>query len=162
TDLHFVQVNENIHVKSVVGPAEQAVKIAQLVDVTVSGKVTDSNGEPIPGVTVSLPGTTIGTATDLDGRYSLTVPEGTTLVFSFIGFETQSIMVGDRSVIDVVLGEDMAALEEVVGVGYGTQKKETLTGSIVSVDGDALKRSPSPNISNSLAGRLSGLMVVSG
>src|SRR5690554_6128691 len=83
TDLHFVQVNENIHVKSASNNREQAVEIVQVVDVTITGTVTDSNGDPIPGVTVSLPGTTIGTATDLDGRYSLTVPEGSTLVFSF-------------------------------------------------------------------------------
>src|SRR5690606_35171440 len=109
------------------GQAENPVLIEnEIRDVTVSGTVTDPNGEPIPGVTVSVPGTTIGTATDLDGRYSLTVQEGSTLVFSFIGFEPQSIAVGDRSVIDVVLSEDMASLEEVVVVGYGTQKKSHL------------------------------------
>ncbi|MEX2593937.1 MAG: TonB-dependent receptor [Anditalea sp.] len=153
--LSFNQLYLNIHAKK--SDKDQMVSD---VDVTVTGTVTDTNGEPIPGVTVSVPGTTIGTATDLDGKYVLSVPEGTTLAFSFIGFETRSIAVGDRSVIDVILNEDMASLDEVVVVGYGTQKKETLTGSIVSVDGDALQRSPSPNISNSLAGRLPGLVVV--
>src|SRR5690606_389689 len=98
TELSFVQVNENIHVKSAGTNKEQAVEIAQVVDVTISGIVTDENGEPIPGVTVSLPGTTVGTATDLDGRYSLTVPEGSTLVFSFIGFEARSIQVTGQSI----------------------------------------------------------------
>src|SRR5690606_34032980 len=78
TELSFVQVNQNIHVKSADGNKDQPVEIEQVVDVTISGTVTDNNGEPIPGVTVSLPGTTIGTATDLNGNYSLTVPEGST------------------------------------------------------------------------------------
>src|SRR5690606_17924612 len=94
-----------------------------MVEVTVSGTVVDNNGEPIPGVTVSVPGTSTGTATDLDGRYALTVPEGSTLVFSFIGFETQQVEVGDRSVIDITLMEDMTSLDEVVVVGYGTQSR---------------------------------------
>src|SRR5690606_26358452 len=82
----------------------------QSVNVPVSGTVTDASGQPIPGVTVSVAGTTVGTATDLGGKYSLSVPAGSTLVFSFIGFETQRIEVGDRSVIDVSLKEDMASL----------------------------------------------------
>src|SRR5690554_5870364 len=69
----------------------------ETVDITVSGTVTDQNGDPLPGVTVSIPDTGIGTATDLNGRYTLSVPEGSTLVFSFIGFESQNITVGDRS-----------------------------------------------------------------
>src|SRR5690554_1755787 len=93
------------------------------LNITVSGTVTDEKGAPLPGVTVSVPETTIGIATDLDGKYLISVPEGSTLVFSFIGFQTQRIPVGDRSVIDVVLIEDMASLDEVVVVGYGSVKK---------------------------------------
>lgn len=132
----------------------------QVIDVTVSGTVTDVSGEPLPGVTVSLPGTNIGTATDLEGQYSLSVPEGSTLVFSFIGFETQTIAVGGRSVIDVVLVEDMASLDEVVVVGYGEQKKATITGSIATVGGEKLAAVPSINYSNTLAGRIPGLTAV--
>src|SRR5690554_454534 len=80
TQLNFVQVNENIHVKlRDDGGKEQTVEVVEAVDVTVSGTVTDANGDPMPGVTVSVPGTTIGTATDLDGNYTLSVPEGSTL-----------------------------------------------------------------------------------
>src|SRR5690606_31065000 len=99
------------------------------VDVTVTGTVVDEAGEPIPGVTVSVSGTTTGTATDLNGNYSLTVPEGSSLVFSFIGFVTQTVAIGDRTVEDVVLSEDVQSLEEVVVVGYGVQKKTNLIGS---------------------------------
>src|SRR5690606_2197271 len=106
------------------------------MQVTVTGTVIDHAGEPLPGVTVSVAGTTIGTATDLSGNYSLTVPEGATLVFSFIGFESRSIPIGDRSVIDVVLVEDVQSLEEVVVVGYGTQRKSDVTGSVVSVNSE--------------------------
>src|SRR5690606_33064092 len=82
-------------------PEETGIR-SQLVeqDVIITGTVVDASGQPIPGVTVSVPGTTVGTSTDLDGKYSINVPEGATLVFSFIGFESQSIPIGDRSVID--------------------------------------------------------------
>lgn len=128
-------------------------------DVTVSGTVVDQNGEPIPGVTVSIPDTGIGTATDLDGRYSLSVPENATLVFSFIGYITQKIEVGGRSQIDVTLTEDVAALEEVVIVGYGTQKKVNLTGAITAVKVDELSNIAANNLSNTLAGRAPGVNI---
>src|SRR5690606_26271662 len=103
------------------------------VDVTITGTVTDTKGQPIPGVTISLPGTTLGTATDLDGRYAITVPEGSTLVFSFIGYDSQTIPVGAQSVIDVILKEDISSLEEVVVVGYGEQKKVNLSGAVDNI-----------------------------
>lgn len=134
---------------------------AVTVEVTVSGTVMDSNGAPIPGVTVSIGGGAIGTATDLNGRYSLTVPEGSTLVFSFIGFETQRVEVGDQSIIDIVLGEHMASLDEVVVVGYGTQKKSEITSSISQVDGEDIANTPVSNVAMSLQGRASGVEMIS-
>src|SRR5690606_3610703 len=129
--LSFRQVNHNIDVKKSVSPA---LLTPVMVDVTVSGTVSDQKGEPLPGVTVSVLGTSIGTATDLDGRYAITVPEGSKLAFSFIGFESQTVEVGGRSVIDITLMEDMASLEEVVVVGYGTQKKRDVTGAVNNID----------------------------
>lgn len=122
------------------------------LEVTVSGTVQDQNGDPIPGVTVSVPGTGLGTATNIEGKYTLTVPEGSTLFFSFIGFETKSIVVGDQSVIDVILNEDMTSLDEVVVVGYGEQKKVNLTGAISTVDVETLKNRPLTNATQALQG----------
>lgn len=132
--------------------------VSDEIDITVTGTVTDETGEPIPGVTVSIPDTGIGTATDIDGKYTLTVPEGSTLVFSFIGYVKQSIAIGDRSVVDVTLIEDVSALDEVVVVGYGTQRKVNVTGSISVVDSETIKNRPITNASQALQG-VQGLYV---
>ncbi|MDO6438975.1 TonB-dependent receptor [Cyclobacterium sp. 1_MG-2023] len=129
------------------------------VDVTITGTVTDENGEPIPGATISLPGTTIGTATDLDGKYSLTVPEESELVFSFIGFESQRVMIGDRSIIDVTLVEATSSLDEVVVVGFGTQKRANVTGAVSTVSGEDLARRPVVNTASALQGTTPGLTI---
>lgn len=133
-----------------------------LADVTVSGTVTDINGEPLPGVTVSIPGTTVGTATDLDGQYRLTVPEGSSLVFSFIGFESQTIVVGDQSIIDVTLTETVSALDEVVVIGYGSARRSDLTGSITTIDMDDIPPSANINLAQVLRGYAAGLNVQGG
>ncbi|MEX2592033.1 MAG: TonB-dependent receptor, partial [Anditalea sp.] len=117
------------------------------------------NGEPIPGVTVSVPGTAIGTATDLEGNYVLTVPDGATLVFSFIGFESQNISIGDQAVINVTLKEDISSLEEVVVVGYGTQTKANLTGAVSSVSGEVLESRPLVNLAQGLQGIVPNLNI---
>ena len=129
-------------------------------DVVVTGTVVDSDGVPIPGVTVSVVGTGIGTATDIDGNYSLSVPEGSTLVFSFIGFETQRITVGAQSVIDVVMSEDIAALEEVVVVGYGTVEKKDLTTAVTTMQQkDLIQGAVSPLMA--IQGKVPGLTIAS-
>jgi TonB-linked SusC/RagA family outer membrane protein len=160
TQLNFVQVNENIHVKPVTGTKRNPVEVIDFQEVTVSGKVVDQGGEPIPGVTVLVRGTSIGIATGLDGSYNLTVPEGATLIFSFIGFVSQEISVGNRSTIDVTLMEDETSLGEVVVVGFGTQKKADLTGAINTVAGaDLVKRTPT-NTALALQGMTPGLTIL--
>jgi hypothetical protein len=101
----------------------------------VSGKVRSDAGEPLAGVTVVVKGTTTGTSTDASGDYSLTVPDNNrTLVFSYIGFVTREVAIGTAATLDVTLAADAKALDEVVVVGYGTQKKVNVTGSISTVD----------------------------
>jgi TonB-dependent starch-binding outer membrane protein SusC len=135
---------------------------AKITPVSVSGMVSDSKGNAIPGANILVKGTTNGTTTDAEGRYSLAVLEDNALlVFSFIGYASQEVAVNGRSLIDVVLIEDVQNLEEVVVVGYGEQKKATITGAISSVSGEKLMASPSINYTGSLAGRLPGLTVVS-
>lgn len=96
-------------------------------DIAVQGTVTSEAGTPMPGVNVILKGTTNGTSTDSDGKYSLNVPEGeATLIFSFIGYATQELTVNGRTVIDVVLLEDVSLLSDVVVVGYGTQNRKDM------------------------------------
>jgi TonB-linked SusC/RagA family outer membrane protein len=150
----FPDISEGVKVVKVF-----AGKKAVMVEVTVTGTVVDNAGQPVPGVTISVPGTTIGTATDLDGRYSLSVPEGSTLVFSFIGFETQKIEVGDQSVIDITLSEDMASLDEVVVIGYGTVKKSDLTGSVSTIEPERLLDRPAVNVGQALTGKIPGVEV---
>ncbi|MGA0557576.1 SusC/RagA family TonB-linked outer membrane protein [Larkinella sp. VNQ87] len=126
---------------------------------TVKGTITADNGERLPGASVLLKGTTTGASTDAEGNYSLNLPNGNgTLVFSYIGYVNQEIEVGNRSQIDVKLVSSDKTLDEIVVVGYGTQKKATLTGSVSEVKGTEIVKSPQPNVSNSLAGRFSGFV----
>ena len=128
--------------------------------VSVSGRVSGESGEALPGVTVLVKGTTNGTATDAEGKFSLNVPEGGgTLVVSFIGYLTQEVPINNRTTINVSLAPDAKALEEVVVIGYGTQNKANLTGSLTTVSGRTLTERPAPNAANLLQGRVTGLQV---
>jgi TonB-dependent SusC/RagA subfamily outer membrane receptor len=124
----------------------------------ISGKVTDENGQELPGVNVTIKGSTRGTTTDVGGIYNLeSVNDQDVLVFSFVGYLAKEMQVGNLTKLDLVLSLDTKALEEIVVVGYGTQKKATVTGSISSIKGDAIAQVPAPNISQSLAGRVVGV-----
>ena len=125
----------------------------------ISGKVTDASGGAIPGVTVVVKGTTTGTITDANGNYSIsTVPGNSTLLFSFVGMKSQEVKVIGESSINVKLEEETVGIEEVVAVGYGTQKEGNLTGSIASVKFKDLVVSPVASTTNALAGRIPGLI----
>ncbi|WP_229208889.1 SusC/RagA family TonB-linked outer membrane protein [Dyadobacter luticola] len=126
----------------------------------IKGRIKDETGQALPGVSVVVKGTTAGTVTDNTGNYSVNADKNSTLVFSFIGYLTQEIEVGNRNNLDVALVSDTKALTEVVVVGYGTAKKATLTGSVVAVKGTELEKAPSANLSNTLGGRLPGISTV--
>lgn len=125
----------------------------------VEGKVLEENGAALPGVNVVVKGTSLGTTTDSEGTFSLVVPDqSAVLVFSFIGYKVQEVTVGSQSLFDIRLIADIETLSEIVVVGYGETKKESLTSAISSVKGKELVKSPQPNLSNSFAGRVSGVV----
>lgn len=131
-----------------------------LAQSTVTGKVVDETGTGLPGVNILVKGTTNGTTSDVNGSYSLAVPGGeAVLVFSFIGYETQEVPIGGRSTIDVSLVASIQSLAEVVVVGYGTQKKVDVTGSVARVDLEAMANAPNTNIGQYLQGTVPGLNV---
>ena len=119
----------------------------------VSGKVTDTAGEPLIGATVVVVGTTTGTTTGIDGSYTINAAADSQLKFSFIGYAEQTVNVGARSVIDIVMEDDSQVLKDVVVIGYGTAKKRDLTGSIVNVDAATIANRPASNPLASLQGR---------
>lgn len=128
-------------------------------DRVVTGVVTsEDDGSPIPGVNVVIKGTTTGTVSDAKGAYSISASSGT-LVFSFIGFQTIEMPIGQQSVIDVVLKGDLTQLSEVVVVGYGTQSKRDLSGSVASVNGDELLNAPNQSFEQSMSGKAAGVNI---
>ena len=127
---------------------------------TISGTVRDSKGQPLPGVTVLLKGTTTGITTDNAGKFQLSVPiDANILVFSFVGMKLQEIAISGKTTVSITMEEETIGVDEVVVVGYGTQKKVTIVGAITTISTQDLKQSPTTNLSNALAGRMSGMMV---
>lgn len=138
-----------------------AMEAAQQGKIKVTGTVVDEHGDPIIGANVLIKGITgVGTITDIDGQFNIDVPyENATLNVSFIGYTPVELPLKGQRVVKITLKEDTKTLEEVVVVGFGTQKKQTVTGSMTSVSVKELSQSPSANVSNALAGRLPGLTV---
>lgn len=136
------------------------VTVQDRLAITINGNVTDDEGQALPGVNVVEKGTTNGTTTDAEGKFSLYVrDDNSIIVFSFIGYTTQEVAVGNQTSFSISLVGDVQTLSEVVVVGYGEQKRETLTGSVSNIKGEEITKSPSVNVTTSLAGRLPGLFV---
>ncbi|MDN3594867.1 SusC/RagA family TonB-linked outer membrane protein [Zunongwangia endophytica] len=125
----------------------------------VTGTITDENNVPLPGVNIMIKGANAGTQSDFDGNFSIDANKGQVLIFSFVGTKTIEIVVGENRNYDVVMVSDQASLEEVIIVGYGSQKKENLTGAVGSVSGETLNERPAPNAGNLIQGRVTGLQV---
>src|SRR5690606_27293143 len=159
SNLKFKQVNNAIYVGEVKrGEKSERIPIAiELAE--IKGKVTDQNGTGIPGATVIIEGTNTGTATDIDGNFSLEVPEGAVLMISFIGYQTQRITIGNQTTFNVIMAEDLSSLDEVVVVGYGTQKKVNLTGAVSTISSAEIVNQPVGQTSMALQGIAPGVTV---
>ncbi|WP_154856590.1 SusC/RagA family TonB-linked outer membrane protein [Cyclobacterium xiamenense] len=129
-------------------------------DVTIRGTILDETGQPLPGATVTVTGSSAGTVSDIDGNFSLTVPDDATLVVSFIGYATQTIQVGNQTEFTIQMTPDETSLTEVLVVGYGTQEKRDVTGAVSSVKGTAIQNLPVSGAAQALQGRAAGVNVV--
>lgn len=125
----------------------------------VTGTVKDENGEPIIGVNVVVKGTTHGTVTDIDGKYSLEVPAFAILTVSYIGYEEKEISVDNKAIVNILLAEDLQALDEVVVIGYGIQKKSDITGSVSSLKAEVIENQPVASVDQALQGRIPGMQI---
>ncbi|GAB3700105.1 TonB-dependent receptor [Spirosoma flavus] len=133
--------------------------VSAMAQSRVTGKVIDDQGQGLPGVSIVVKGTTTGTVSSADGTYGLNVPNKTaTLIYSFIGYTSQEVPINNRDAINITLATDNKMLNEVIVVGYGEQKKETVTGSVATVKGQELVKSPAVNLTNSIAGRMPGVI----
>lgn len=128
-------------------------------DVTVTGRVVDEKGAAVPGVNVVVKGTSTGTQTDADGRYTLLAPEGATLVFSFVGYTNQEVPLNGRTALDVNLAPDSQALSEVVVVGYGTQRKTDVTGAVARIEAAEIVNQPVQTPTQALQGKTAGVQI---
>ncbi len=162
TDIRYLVYDRQI----ILSPEEMLKKTieqqnAPPQEIVITGKVSDEDGNPLPGVNILIKGTLAGTISNADGNYSIEVDDpNATLVFSFIGFIPQEIAVGNQTSINVSMEVDAIGIKEVVAIGYGTQEKASLTGAIGNVEGEALEKVPSLSLSNTLAGKMPGLVTL--
>ena len=162
-NLKFVRLNNVISVIKVREKRKHPVIVELDLEKEISGKVTDENGEGLPGVNVLSKGTDIGAITDVKGNYRLNVPDdATTLIFSYVGYLTEEVEIAGRSVIDISLNPDIETLSEIIVVGYGSQKKADLTGSVSNISTADLESRPITNLSAGLSGLTPGVQVTQG
>lgn len=156
TNLSFYMLDKDI----VISPRREAGGVLSQQVLTVTEKVTDSSGEPLPGVTVVIKGTTMGTITDFDGKYSLSnVTADATIVFSFVGMRSVEEEVKGQNVINLSLEEEAIGIEEVVAIGYGTARKADLTGAVANVQGENLAKRSTQQLSTAMQGQMAGVQV---
>lgn len=163
TDVEYLIFDRQITITKKAAVRDAGVLAPQQQSITVTGKVVDADNNPMPGVNVWVKGTTRGVVTDIDGNYSMTVNSGATvLVFSFIGYISREVTVGDTRQINITLEEDFKMMEEVIVIGYGTQKKASTVGAIVQTGSEELQRTGGVvNLGAALTGQLPGVTVVS-
>lgn len=159
--LKFKQLNNTIHVSLMEDEPQQEIEVEIRPNLSVNGRVTAiSDNSGLPGVNVLVKGTTIGTITDIDGNYTINVPnEEDTLIFSSVGFIAEEIPVNGRTTIDISLAEDIQSLSEVVVVGYGSQISKEVTGAVQQIDAEQLKDLPVAQVTQKLQGRMAGVQI---
>lgn len=145
---------------SILANANNELSDIEELQSTITGTINDENGSPLPGASIIVKGTTNGTQTDFDGNYTIDAPSDGTLIISYIGYQTQEVAINGQSRVDLNLAVDASQLDEVVVVGYGTQQKKDVTGSLSQVEGKALTIAPPPNLSAALSGQLSGVIAI--
>ncbi|MDB5021529.1 MAG: TonB-dependent receptor plug [Pedobacter sp.] len=155
----FQIINKDILIKKSSNGASAVDQIQKQQDKVIKGKVVDKGNAPIPSVSVKVKGTSIATISNANGVYSISVPANATLVFSMIGFASKEISVGDNQTVNVTLLEESSALDEVVVIGYGTQKKSNITTAVSSVSAESIKERPSLNFGEAIAGQMAGVQV---
>ncbi|KAA6439523.1 TonB-dependent receptor [Dyadobacter flavalbus] len=147
------EVSQSTAIKSLPAPAEPAQEVVR----EITGTIQDMKGQPLPGATVIVKGTDKGTSSDVTGKFTIEAEQGDVLVISFIGYLGKEQLIGTQTSVNIQLEEDLGGLEEVVIVGFGSQRKATITGAIATITTEDLKQSPTASITNALAGRLPGL-----
>ena len=158
TSIHYV-IKENNQI--VLSAGVTSDKMQQVGDSRIiKGTILDATGMPVIGTNVMVKGTTNGTITDMDGKFSLEVDKNAILVVSYIGYANQEIKVGNQNTLSITMKEDAEALDELVVVGYGVQKKVSVTGAISSMRGDDLLKTPAGSINNILSGQVTGISTV--
>lgn len=152
TSLTYLEMENNlVAIKSVE---------ADEIDIRVTGKITNSSGEAVPGVTVRVKGSTTGTSSGTDGTYALNAPDDATLVFSSVGYETEEVLISGRTNIDVTLRSAITLIDQVVVVGYGTARRKDITGSVASVSGSELAKQPVLTATQAVQGKIAGVQVI--
>ncbi|MDN5205694.1 TonB-dependent receptor [Fulvivirgaceae bacterium BMA10] len=163
TGVEFLQINETITAKGnqkAMKRIKNSFRIEYELDKTITGKVTDENGEGLPGVNVFVKDTNVGVVTDINGNYKLNVPDDVTiLVFSYVGYITEEVDITGRTIVDFTLTADISTLSEIVVVGYGTQKKSDLTGAVSTVKTDNLPVATTTSVEQLLSAQAPGVQV---
>jgi len=145
--------------RDLLGNDSKETNTQKTVDKAITGKVMDENSNSLPGVSIVIKGTQRGTVTDGSGQFRLEVPEKATLIFSFVGYLPQEVIIGNQTTLNLSLQPDSKVLEEIVVIGYGTLKKSDLTGSVGSVKAEQLMERPAPSLAQQLSGRIAGVQV---
>ncbi|MEQ8471372.1 MAG: TonB-dependent receptor [Marinoscillum sp.] len=158
--IQFRQINQTISISKKKGEQSENIEVFINKQTGVSGKVTDENGEGLPGATIVEKGTTNGTITDVEGNFKLEVADDAVLLFSFVGYKNVEVSVNSQTTINVTLNPDFTSLQEVVVVGYGSIKKEDLTGSVTQVEMKDVEDIPANSVEQVLQGRAAGLQII--